>query len=145
MEDIHEYPDFTKIHKLRGKKKAFLLAFVETFPRMNITEAANKLGIARENYYQWRLKDSKFAKAVDKAIEEFNDMTEGFLREFIKQGPPDMRLKAIMYYLDRKCRDRGYGQKQELTGPGGGPLEIQVIDRFVLPKEGTPPEGEDHG
>jgi len=131
-----------KVRKLRGRKKAFLLAYLETYPRMSIAEACEQVGVTRDAYYKWRLRDPNFVKALEYALEEFDDKIEGWLREIMKHGDPKLRLDSIKYYADRKLKDRGYGQKHEITGAGGKPLQIQVIDSF---QEQGEPASDDRG
>lgn len=48
------------------------------------------------------------------------DRAEGKMWEAIEKGDGQM----VRFYLETQARDRGYGRRSELTGAGGGPVQI---------------------
>ena len=79
---------------------------------------ASELGYSHTAIYKWlkkypelqELKDSFDGRMVDKA--EYN------LHEAVETGDP----WAVKYALSTKGKDRGYTERQELTGKDGEPL-----------------------
>lgn len=84
-----------------------------------ITLIAKKCNCTRQTIASLRDKNKDVAAAIDEAKEEMLDLSESVLFQKISKYKD---LKAVMYYLDSKGRDRGYGkttqnitQKTELT------------------------------
>lgn len=90
--------------------------------------AAERLGCSHELIYDRIRTDPAVKEMVEHLAGQVNDITEGKLFEAIENGEP----WAIRFRLSQKAKDRGYGEKVELTGPGEGPL------RFTFRFDGDP-------
>jgi len=61
------------------------------------------------------------AEAYEDEVERSLDFTESKMFEQIQSGDGPM----IRYHLSTKGKDRGYSERHEVAGPGGGPQEIK--------------------
>lgn len=72
--------------------------------------------------YEWRKEDKAFDKAVKEAVKQSHenglDLAESQLIKKINQG----ETTPIIFYLKTKGRNRGYIERNELTGMNGAPL-----------------------
>lgn len=72
--------------------------------------------------YEWRKADKEFDKAVKEAVKQSHenglDLAESKLIEKINGG----ETTPILFYLRTKGRNRGYIERNELTGMNGAPL-----------------------
>jgi hypothetical protein len=84
-----------------------------------ITTAAKRLGISRQRLHTMINKNAKVKEAVVDAREEMKDFTESKMYQGIADGNPTL----IIFYAKTQMKDRGYVERQEVTGAGGGPLE----------------------
>lgn len=129
----------------RKQKNEFIDLLVKRF-NGNISKACQKFGISRAMYYNWMEGDSVFAERVKEAEEAEKDEAEEFhrmLRKGIPKVDKNNKLvgwivkpdrQAIEYYLSRKAKDRGYIERQEVTGKDGEALS------FTLNIDGKKPE-----
>lgn len=76
-----------------------------------VTAVARRLKVDRRSIQRWLKADDELRAACGVAEEHAKDFVEGKLFTLIKSNNP----KAIMYYLDRKARDRGYGRHLEVS------------------------------
>lgn len=87
-----------------------------------ISLAADELKCDRKTIYN----HVKRSAAVRDALEETRgrnlDVAESKLLAAIDAG----ELAAIFYYLSRIGRERGYGDRSELTGANGGAIETTI-------------------
>jgi hypothetical protein len=67
--------------------------------------------------------------ALAEIMEVEKDIAESELRKAYRTGAD----WAVRFYLSRQARDRGYGDKVEQVGPGGGPM--QHVVRVVTPRD----------
>jgi len=87
-----------------------------------ITVAAKKLNMTHQAIL-YRIKHSKNLKAKKEEIDEgMKDFAESKLFKAIKADAS----WAICFYLKCKAKDRGYVERQELTGKGGKDVKITV-------------------
>lgn len=70
--------------------------------------------------YKRAQKSAKVAEAIDNAVGQTLDIAESHVRRAVMAG----EKWALVYYLDRKGRERGYGEARELTGKNGGPIQV---------------------
>lgn len=82
--------------------------------------ACKRMGITRQTFFNWRKDDPDFAQAVTDLGEGVLDMAEAKLLQLINAGD----RQAIIFYLKSKGKSRGYGDRCELTGPNGEPLQL---------------------
>ena len=118
----------TIVNSSAVKKKAILEALRGTMK--NVTQACEKVGIARKVFYQWMKEDPDFKEAVDNMDEIILDFVESSLFSQIREK----NTTATIFYLKTKGKHRGYIERNELTGADGkdltpGPIMIEVIDR----------------
>lgn len=101
--------------KLDEKKQ-----FVATLKRTkgNISKACEKLRISRETYYEWKKLDPEFKKECDEMPKYLGDYVVSKLFGLIEKG----NVKAIIFYCQTQLKDRGFGNKLEVTGNNGAPL-----------------------
>lgn len=92
--------------------------------RGHIGLACESAQIRRTTYYNWMKTDPGFAEEMTEITTYLVDHAEHELHNHISAG----NLKAVMFFLDRKARDRGYGNvtRQEISGVSGHPVSIDV-------------------
>lgn len=112
--------------KTAEAKATFLKAYEANLG--NVSGAARSAKIERSTYYKWLESDPEFKERARAVTETQKDFAESMLMKLIRDGDG----AAIKFYLSTKGRDRGYGEKVEVTGAEGKPLipniSIQVID-----------------
>lgn len=84
--------------------------------KKNICE---KLGCSRPTLDAWMEQYPAIASAYHDEREKLKDLSEERLIEQIQMG----NLGAIIWYQKTQCKDRGYVERQEVTGKDGGPVE----------------------
>lgn len=87
-----------------------------------VSQAARKLRCSRTTIYNYIDKYTTVKQALEDEREDLLDFVEGKLLENIKDG----NMTAIIFYLKTQGKHRGYVERQEIAGAGGGPLSIQV-------------------
>lgn len=106
------------------KKRLFLENFQKTF---NVTLACQIAGVHRATYYRWLEKDGKFREKMREIEEKRLDMAEAILNEqmFNKKN-----FRAVLWFLERKGKDRGYAPKSEVehSGEVNNVIKIEVIE-----------------
>jgi len=85
-----------------------------------LAAAARKLGVTRQTVYNYVKKYATVKQALEEARDTNLDYTEGKLMEAIKAG----NVTAIMFLLKTLGKSRGYVERQELTGEGGGAINM---------------------
>lgn len=121
---------------------AFLAAYRLTG---SITEAAAAAKIDRRLHYRW-LDSPAYKEAFEKAKLEAGDMLEDVAIKRVREGTLEPVFyqgaicgskryydSGLMQFLLRGLKPEKYGSKTEVTGAGGGPVDITV--RFVKPEE----------
>tara|TARA_Y100000593_G_scaffold94734_1_gene195495 strand:- start:12810 stop:13196 length:387 start_codon:yes stop_codon:yes gene_type:complete len=110
------------------KKEAMLDALEKTLGV--VTAACRKVGIVRSTFYEWYKKDKKFKASVDELNNVALDFAESQLHLRMQSGSDS----AIIFYLKTKGKDRGYVERQEVTGKDGDPVQI-VGFNYIKPNE----------
>jgi hypothetical protein len=83
------------------------------------------IGIERATFYLWLKEDDAFREKITALEEGDIDSAETALKRQILDG----NITAIIFYLKTKGKNRGYVERQELTGLNGQKLfEIEIID-----------------
>jgi hypothetical protein len=89
-----------------------------------VTTVAKRLGCSRTYVYKLIEKFSTFADAIKDEREGLKDFAEGKLMTEIDGG----NITAIIFYLKTQAKDRGYVERQELTGADGGAVVVEWDD-----------------
>ena len=93
--------------------------------------AARSLGCTRQTVDNYIAKFASVKQAYDEAVEVVLDIAEGHVITAINNGD----LEESHWYLTKKGAHRGYGrsepQKVEVSGPDGGPIEIDVRAKIL--------------
>ena len=84
--------------------------------------AADELKCDRKTIYNHINKSAAVRAALESVRGRNLDIAENKLLEAIDRG----ELAAITYYLSRIGRERGYGDRNELTGLNGGAIETTI-------------------
>ncbi len=88
--------------------------------RGNVTKIADKLGCTRENVYRLRHKWAKFDKAIVDEKDKFKDLIETTIEDEAINGNTTM----LIFYAKTQMKDRGYVERQEVSGVEGGPVIV---------------------
>lgn len=107
----------------------------------NVSRACEAVDITRMTAYGWRRDDEDFAKAWDQAKEIGMDALEdeatrrayeGIDKPIVHQGVVTDTVKdysdTLMIFLLKGGKPAKYRERQEISGPGGGPI---VVDETV--------------
>lgn len=110
-----------KTNKIQQKKKALIEALEKTLGI--VTTACKIVSIDRSTFYKYVNEDEDFAKAV-KDVENITfDFVESQLHKQIK----DNNTASTIFYAKTKMKNRGYVERQEITGADSGEVTIKVI------------------
>ena len=94
----------------------------------NISATCIALGISRNTLYSWRKASKKLDELMTDVEESLIDFSESKLMEQINNG----NITAIIFHLKTKGKNRGYVERQEMTGADGeelfGNYQIEIID-----------------
>lgn len=107
-----------------------------------IAVAAQALGCDRKTVYNYAKRYTTVQEAMDEANETNLDVAEAGLAAFMRGQVTETidgvrttrsvddrtRLDALKFYLRTKGRLRGYGDRMEVTGRDGGPVQVKGID-----------------
>lgn len=83
-----------------------------------VATACKAAGISRFTFYDWKKTDPEFAEKVEDIMELQKDFCEALILKKMKDGDTTM----IIFYAKTKMKDRGYVERQEVTGADGRPL-----------------------
>ena len=92
-----------------------------------VTTACKNADVHRSTFYEWYKKDNNFKEQVDDLKNVALDFAESKLHEQISKGVPS----STIFYLKAKGKNRGYVERQEITGADGMPtnFQIEIIDK----------------
>lgn len=119
----------TKSNKIQHTKKALLGALEKSLGI--VTAACKTVRIDRTTFYRYVNEDSKFAQSVKDIENLCFDYVETQLYALIKDGNP----AAIIFYAKTKMKNRGYVERQEITGKDGKDLPITGFN--YIPPHGS--------
>jgi hypothetical protein len=90
-----------------------------------VTNALKLSNTAKTTYHRWINEDEAFAKAVKDVGNTALDFAESKLFSQIK----DNNHSSTQFYLKNKGRDRGYGDKLDITTGGDkiNKIEIEIV------------------
>lgn len=122
---------------------AFLMAFVE---QGTIGAAAKVVNIARQTHYDWLNADPTYKERFFAAEEAATDILEDEARRRAVDGDEEpvgfymgesseyviKRSDTLLKFLLEGRRKKIFGRRTELTGPDGGPITIQRIERVIV-------------
>ena len=94
-----------------------------------ISKTMSLLGCSAQTVYNYRDRMPTVAQAWKDIREKRHDFVENALHKAIKDG----NVTAMIFYLKTQAKDRGYVERQEITGAEGGPLQIAAI-KIVKPR-----------
>ena len=117
-----------KSNKIEQTKKALLQALEKTLGI--VTTACKVVGVQRGTFYRYYNEDKDFAKAVKEIDNVVLDFAESQLHKQIK----DNNTSSTIFYLKTKGKNRGYVERQEITGKEGEPIQITGFT-YVKPDE----------
>jgi hypothetical protein len=87
-----------------------------------VSTIAKRLGCQRTYVYKLAEKFASVKQAIEEEREGVKDFAEGKLLEQINVG----NITAIIFYLKTQGKDRGYIERQELSGIDGNAITIKV-------------------
>ncbi len=87
-----------------------------------VSKAASKLGCTSRTIYYYRDRFVSVAEAWQGIREKRTDFVENKLQQQIDSG----NITAIIFYLKTQAKDRGYVERQEVTGADGGKVDINI-------------------
>ncbi len=92
-----------------------------------ITMIAKRLGCSRKHVYSLLKKYPAAADAVEDERETTKDWVEGKLLQRIEKND----TTALIFYAKTQMKDRGYVERQEMTGANGGAIEVSAPQIFL--------------
>ncbi|MFV0679999.1 terminase [Ottowia sp.] len=108
----------------------------------NVSRACKAVDISRQIAYQWRDLYPEFATAWEKAkaqgMEALEDEAnrrafEGFDEPVVYQGAITDTVKkysdTLLIFLLKGGKPEKYRERAEISGPGGGPIEVSDTER----------------
>ena len=113
-------------NKSEHTKKALLEALEKSLGI--VTTACKIAGVSRSIYYKHYNSDGKFRAQCDDIQEQQKDFVESQLFQLIKDKNP----ACVIFFMKTKAKDRGYIERQEITGKNGKPLNESKTDYSKL-------------
>jgi hypothetical protein len=89
----------------------------------NLTAA--RLKISRRTLYDYFQRWPDLREVLDEAEAELGDIAEMKLFQAIEAGDG----ACVRFYLETKCKGRGYTRRVETVGKDGGPIETTASER----------------
>jgi len=117
----------TKAKTTAERKASFLT--VLSRKAGSVTDACKAINVGRHTYYDWIKVDEEFKAACEEITESLIDNAESKLHKAINNG----QAWAICFFLKCRAKHRGYVERQEVSGPDGGPSMFHIV--FESPKE----------
>ncbi len=94
----------------------------------NVTLACHFGKCSRSTFYRYYKTDDEFKKAVDDIGEIALDIAESEMWKLIKDG----NVPMILFYLKCKGKNRGYVERQEITGQDGQPISWNETKTYAV-------------
>lgn len=108
---------------MAAQYKAADIADALTKSKGIVSQAAKMLGCSRVTIYKYIKEYATVQQAVEDARESIIDFAEVKLYEQINEG----NMTAIIFFLKTIGRNRGYVERQEVTGANGGAIEVKHV------------------
>lgn len=130
-----------------AKKRAFLVAYSEVG---TITHAAELAGITRRTVQNWKNSDPDFAAAMVEAEEKAAERLEQEARRRAVEGVAEPVYQGgkqvgtvrkysdtLLIFLLKGAKPEKYRERvsQEISGPGGKPVQMQAVNLANLTDE----------
>lgn len=127
-----------------GRKRGEMLQALRRHKGI-VWKACQEVGITRYQHDDWMRDDPDYRATYATIKEEQKDFVESKMLERINgitatkgvadNGEPIVYEVApsdplIMFYLKTQAKDRGYVERQEITGADGGPVQIIAPDNI---------------
>lgn len=145
--------------KLKPKQRAFLEAYAFYG---NLTRAADEAKVNRLTHYDWMETDPQYVAGFEAAEDQYADRIRDAVRQRAVEGVAEpviwqgkiqrdagtdetvttLRRSDRLLEVLAKAKCPEFRDKTELTGPGGGPLKLQVVTGVPLLPEPEPEPGE---
>jgi hypothetical protein len=103
-------------------KKPQLIEAIAKSEFGNKSEISDYLGCDVKTFNNYLKRYPDIAEAYEYRKERQKDFVEGKLYSEIKKG----NITAIIFYLKTQAKDRGYVERQEITGAEGSKLAIHL-------------------
>jgi len=87
-----------------------------------VNNACKAAKIPRSTYYKWLKEDQEFSEQVNDIANVALDFAESQLHQQIENNS----TAATIFYLKTKGKNRGYIERQEITGADGMPTNFQI-------------------
>ena len=87
-----------------------------------VSHACEILKCSRSHFY---VKMRQFV-TVQQALEDIREERHDFVENKLMKLIGDDNITAIIFYLKTQAKQRGYVERQELTGPDGRPIETST-------------------
>lgn len=101
-----------------------------------VSKAAHILGCTPRTVYNYRDESPAIAEAWESIREKRHDFVENALHKRIQAGSDT----AIIFYLKTQAKDRGYVERQEVTGANGEPVRVRFMDYGLGIDDNTKPD-----
>ena len=113
------------MNQMSKKRETRVIKVIEAIKESNglLTLAAKKAGCTYWTVWNYSKQFPSVAKAIEESHETMLDFAEGKLYSKIRDGDNT----AIIFYLKTQGKSRGYIERQEVTGEGGGPVTLKVV------------------
>jgi hypothetical protein len=98
-----------------------------------LMEAAELLGVTVQAIYKARNRSAEVAQAIEDARESFVDLGEKTIKDRMLAGD----TTAAIFVLKTRGRKRGWVERHEHTGEGGGPIRLTSLSDEELIAEGA--------
>ncbi len=93
----------------------------------NVSNVAKRLSVSRMAVYSYM----KRWKTIGDAIKDERDVLKDFAENKIAQRMMEGSDTMLIFYAKTQMKDRGYVERHEVTGTGGGAIPISVINGDV--------------
>jgi hypothetical protein len=125
-----------------GRKRGEMLEALRKHKGI-VWKACQDVGITRHQHNDWLRDDVDYKQVYYGIMDDRTDYVESKLLELVdgayyevvtqdgiqvvKDSP---NAQAVKFYLSTKAKDRGYVERQEITGADGGPVQIIAPDNI---------------
>ena len=86
--------------------------------------AADALGITRVSLWRWQKDDKELQEVIFQCREKIKDIVESKLWKEAQKG----NTAVLIFMAKTLCRDRGYIERQEITGADGKAIPIITLN-----------------